>query len=273
MACLKSNQFLIFMKSKIFIITTFFLQSLNAQEMIYNGKVEYVKEKQLTSGEYIAIGSNEFLTFFNSASYVSIQKSALDIDKKSEELVRSIPQKFSSDSLEIERQKGKIKQQLQAQLGSSTESKTFIDYSSNVSKRVRKIGNQYYCVSDSIGALIWQLQSDTMTLEGLLCQKARTMFATKFFNVWFAPSIPFSAGPLNMHGLPGLIVLATSDDGKIRYRMKSIEYPLKNEIKFTSCTSEKIIKQSEFMKLQAAAKEEMKQNMENYKNERINNKQ
>lgn len=60
--------------------------------------------------------------------------------------------------------------------------------------------------SDSPPHPSWQLQQDTLTICGQLCQKATCTFRGRNFEAWFAPDIPISQGPWAFGGLPGLIL-------------------------------------------------------------------
>ncbi|MFN0081589.1 MAG: GLPGLI family protein [Ferruginibacter sp.] len=243
----------------------------NAQENVFIGKVNYVKETKLLSGEYVAKNNGESDTYFNSTSYAFVQNVKVDINGVADRAMLTIPNQVASDSFEVARQREKIKKQIESQISSTSASKTFIDFKTNVAHKPRIITNNSYCVIDTLSKIVWELKEDTMTIDGLLCQKARGFFIEKFYTVWFAASVPYAAGPLNMHGLPGVIVLATSEDDKTRYRMKSINYPLQNPVKITGCNGGKQISPTEFLQLQAKGRDAIKQSMEDYKNKNDKN--
>jgi len=57
----------------------------------------------------------------------------------------------------------------------------------------------------------WNILPDKAVINGINCQKAEGIFKTPGFNdtvveVWFATDIPFPYGPIDVYGLPGLIV-------------------------------------------------------------------
>jgi len=64
------------------------------------------------------------------------------------------------------------------------------------------------CYTYTEGAVLfnWEILSDTMSINGLACQKATTHFGNRIWEAWFCPSIPISEGPYKFRGLPGLIV-------------------------------------------------------------------
>lgn len=254
-----------------FFLLFFLFEKTNAQESTFIGRINYVKEFKLLSGEYVAKNNAESDTYFNSTSYAFIQNVKVDIDVPIDRAMKLMPTEMAGDSFEVARQREKIKKQIESQISSTGASKTFIDFKTNVAHKPRIIANNNYCVIDTLPKIIWQLKEDTLTIEGLLCQKARGFFIEKFYTVWFAPSIPYAAGPLNMNGLPGVIVLATSEDDKTRYRMKSINYPLQNPVKITGCNGGKQISPTEFLQLQAKGRDAIKQSMEDYKNKNDKN--
>jgi GLPGLI family protein len=61
----------------------------------------------------------------------------------------------------------------------------------------------------------WQITKETKNIDGYLCYKAineiketnrNNKVITTEYVAWFAPSLPFSFGPRNFSGLPGLIL-------------------------------------------------------------------
>lgn len=52
----------------------------------------------------------------------------------------------------------------------------------------------------------WVISEDTISIGGIVCQKAETNFGNRRWIAWFAPSIPINDGPYKFNGLPGLIL-------------------------------------------------------------------
>jgi len=59
---------------------------------------------------------------------------------------------------------------------------------------------------EAMSDMAWEIQSDTATLFGYLCQKATLKYRGREWIAWFALDIPISDGPYKFGGLPGLIV-------------------------------------------------------------------
>lgn len=54
----------------------------------------------------------------------------------------------------------------------------------------------------------WEIISGDTLIVGYNCQKARTHFRGRTWDVWFTPQIPVNDGPWKLCGLPGLILYA-----------------------------------------------------------------
>ncbi|MCZ2100474.1 MAG: GLPGLI family protein [Chitinophagales bacterium] len=50
------------------------------------------------------------------------------------------------------------------------------------------------------------------------------------YNAWFAPSIPVPFGPYKLGVLPGLILSAISNDGKVFWKFKSIKSDINEDV-------------------------------------------
>ncbi|MDR0996024.1 MAG: GLPGLI family protein [Tannerella sp.] len=80
-----------------------------------------------------------------------------------------------------------------------------------------------YKLAEKVPPQPWHIGTDTMTLLGYACQKARTQFRGRSYTAWFAPAIPLDDGPWKFYGLPGLILKVMSDDGLFSYTAIGIE--------------------------------------------------
>ena len=75
-------------------------------------------------------------------------------------------------------------------------------------------------VKDVVKAIKWEITSESKIVSGILCYKALSEIEylardnkPKFKKIvaWFAPSLPYSFGPKNFYGLPGLILELTEN--------------------------------------------------------------
>lgn len=75
-------------------------------------------------------------------------------------------------------------------------------------------GKNYY--ADTLNAMKWELTDRQKKIDSIDCYKAITHFRGRYYEAWFAPSIPISEGPWKFGGLPGLI-LEIADTAKHVY--------------------------------------------------------
>lgn len=88
-------------------------------------------------------------------------------------------------------------------------------------KEKKLFTNEYlyinYLYEEILEPINWNLGTETKNFSQISCQKATAKFKGRDWVAWFAPNLPFEAGPWKLQGLPGLIVEA---------------YDLKKEIQF-----------------------------------------
>lgn len=125
-------------------------------------------------------------------------------------------------------------------------------YNSNVLQRAQYgIGSieTKYLVLDTLAEMSpWTVMDDTLTILGFTCQKAITNFKGTKYIAYFSVHLPFSSGPQNFRGLPGLILAVQSESGKTGYYATEITYPFKGSVpKFD--TTGTIISQKEFLQI------------------------
>lgn len=76
--------------------------------------------------------------------------------------------------------------------------------------------------TDSVFLQQWQIEEDTLTIIGFLCQKATCHFRGRDYVAWFASEIPYSCGPWKFGGLPGLILKIANRDNLYSFEAISI---------------------------------------------------
>jgi GLPGLI family protein len=82
---------------------------------------------------------------------------------------------------------------------------------------------KYCLVSDTLEDIVWRIEPDFKRFSTYNCQKAMGEFRGRTYEAWFAPDIPISSGPFKLGGLPGLILEATSTDGKVKFTFVQLE--------------------------------------------------
>ena len=82
-----------------------------------------------------------------------------------------------------------------------------------------------YLIEEPNYVIDWNITNDTMSFEGIHCQKATAYFKGRNWIAWYATELPFQSGPWKLNGLPGLIIDA---------------HDVKNEVKFEFAGMRKI---------------------------------
>jgi GLPGLI family protein len=112
---------------------------------------------------------------------------------------------------------------------SETTAKIFIDYDKKYYNDIEKsklfinqeLDGKIYTVDTPQKYKIWEMSSETKTINGYLCYKATSKIRNVMIEAWYCPMIPTSLGPNEYKGLPGLILELKR--GKLKYLAKSIE--------------------------------------------------
>ena len=101
----------------------------------------------------------------------------------------------------------------------------------------------YNTYEEDIPKQEWTIYVDSvMTILGMECHYAITVFRGREWKVWFTEEIPVSLGPWKLGGLPGLILKATADDDFIKLTATSIKTEGINPVTFYNWSNEKFYK-------------------------------
>ena len=109
---------------------------------------------------------------------------------------------------------------------------------------------QPVCVIDTLHFMNWQVLPDTLTINGLLCRKAKGNFAGMEYDAWFAPSIPVAVAPLQLRGLPGLLVKLNNLTTNAQVVMTYLEWPAKNWVDAKPCNENNALTRHAFLEQQ-----------------------
>lgn len=74
-----------------------------------------------------------------------------------------------------------------------------------------------YVIEKPYSNLDWKISGETKEIHSIICQKATVSYMGRNYIAWFSASIPFHAGPWKLNGLPGLIITAYDETGRIRF--------------------------------------------------------
>lgn len=82
-----------------------------------------------------------------------------------------------------------------------------------------------YRTSGELPAFKWKISKDIKQFGNYEVQRATTEFGGRVYTAWFTLQIPISDGPWKFHGLPGLILEVTDEEGAYGYTATEVSYP------------------------------------------------
>lgn len=71
----------------------------------------------------------------------------------------------------------------------------------------------------------WQLLPESDSIAGYACMTAKAVFRGREWKVWFAPELPFNAGPWKFLDLPGLLLRAEDSQGDYVWEFHQLSQP------------------------------------------------
>lgn len=96
------------------------------------------------------------------------------------------------------------------------------NYKTNTLTFTSEIFVQKYWYNEEVVRQDWDLNSDTTTILGYPCMKAKCNFRGREWRVWYTTEIPISNGPWKLNGLPGLILKAEDSKGDFIFECKGV---------------------------------------------------
>lgn len=106
----------------------------------------------------------------------------------------------------------------------------FLDSNKNEAISYEDFARIFYKITDVFPVFQWQLVNEFKEVNDIKVQKAIGKYRGKIWEVWFAETIPYSFGPRKLNGLPGVILEAKDQSGKISIKAKKIEFDVECEI-------------------------------------------
>lgn len=94
----------------------------------------------------------------------------------------------------------------------------------------------------------WEIQNETITINGLKCQKALVTHGGRNYTAWFTTDIPINSGPYIFTGLPGLIVKIHDDRDHYNFTLLEIKKSTK-DLPIEEPQSFQEITKAEFLKM------------------------
>ncbi len=109
----------------------------------------------------------------------------------------------------------------------------------------------------------WKVTNEQKIIKGYLSFKAISTDEEKEDEVWFTPSISAETGPFGIIGLPGLVLEATLNDGKLKIEAEGIQLGEIEEGIIVPPTKGKKISPEKFEKLQEEKIKEFRRQYQN----------
>ena len=106
----------------------------------------------------------------------------------------------------------------------------FLDSNKNEAISYEDFARIFYKITDVFPKFQWQLENEFKEVNNIKVQKAIGKYRGKVWEVWFAETIPYSFGPRKLNGLPGVILEAKDQSGKISIKASKIEFDAECEI-------------------------------------------
>ena len=104
----------------------------------------------------------------------------------------------------------------------------------------------------------WKLTDDVSEFLGYMCNRAVATIDTTLVEAWFTPEIPVPAGPDDYYGLPGLILVVTTDNGNRSYVATEVSLRPVSAESIAAPTEGRKVTQEEFDKIVAEKRKEMR---------------
>jgi GLPGLI family protein len=78
-------------------------------------------------------------------------------------------------------------------------------------------------VTDTLGVVVWTLHPEHRRFGQYDCRRATGHYRGRDYEAWYTLDVPIPTGPFKLGGLPGLILEATSLDGKVKFLFNNIQ--------------------------------------------------
>lgn len=91
------------------------------------------------------------------------------------------------------------------------------------SYRAERIVDNKYLITQEKPHIPWELSDEIKEIKGFEVQKASAEYGGRFYTAWFTTEIPFSYGPWQLQGLPGLILEAYDDKKEVIFEFIQLE--------------------------------------------------
>lgn len=142
--------------------------------------------------------------------------------------------------------------------GDSIGSFNFYDRKSDLLiSRIKWLSNKEYFVEEKNPKINWKIENEFKQVGEISCQKATGRFRGRLYTAWFSIDFPINAGPWKLSGLPGLILEAKDNAGKIHFIFDKIYYGKSSQFPDYELEKREKITIQEFAKIQNSLGKEL----------------
>jgi GLPGLI family protein len=147
--------------------------------------------------------------------------------------------------------------------------KLYTNLHNGLQLHAKNISSDYFIIKSNINDINWKLTTEEKEINGYKCFKAIvtdsiiTMKGSKKFEIiaWYAPALPYSFGPANYSGLPGLILELQTD--KVTFYAEKISFNRIDSNLILIPTNGKVLTREEFHELERKGFEKYKRFLKN----------
>ncbi|MGK0387683.1 MAG: GLPGLI family protein [Maribacter sp.] len=109
----------------------------------------------------------------------------------------------------------------------------------------------------------WKVSNEQKVILDQLCLKATTMSAdSNEITIWFVPQVQVDAAPGGIQDVPGLVLAAEMDGGRLQIKATKIDLGETEEDKIEAPTKGKKVTREKFQKIQKQKTDEMREQMQ-----------
>lgn len=127
-------------------------------------------------------------------------------------------------------------------------SSTFINFETEEAVQHREFLDRSFLI-EGAAKPVWRMTTDVSEFLGYQAHRALATIDTVLVEAWFTPEIPVPAGPDEYYGLPGLILVLTTDGGNRSYVAREVSLRAVDPAIITAPTEGKKISRADFDKL------------------------
>jgi GLPGLI family protein len=143
--------------------------------------------------------------------------------------------------------------------GGNNNDETYKNISDKTIADTRSLMGKDFLIEGDLPVYTWKMTGQKKQVLSYLVMEAKTMVDDSIeLTAWFAPTIPVSTGPGLYHGLPGMILEASYDQGKRTIVATAVELAPVESGRIERPTKGKKITQEEFDKVRKEKMEEMR---------------